>query len=169
LFLFTHSVCSRSHSLEYRLYKPEDFEPLYAVEEACFEPPFRFSRGAMRKLVRSQHAATWIAEEDSRMSGFAIVEWAEEAGLKVAYIPTIEVAPARRRAGTGHELLRRVEQSAQLAGARVIWLHVDEENSAAIRLYESHGYRREGRQADFYPRGRAALVYAKPIGAVPLD
>lgn len=167
MFLFTHSLCSRSHNLEYRLYKPEDFEPLYAVEEACFEPPFRFSRGAMRKLVRSQHAATWIAEEDSRMAGFAIVEWAEEAGLTVAYIPTIEVAPARRRTGTGRELLRLVEESAQQAGARVIWLHVDEENAAAIRLYESHSYRREGRQTNFYPRGRAALVYAKRLGIEP--
>ncbi len=149
--------------MEYRHYKPEDFEPLYAVEEACFEPPFRFSRAAMRKLVRSEHAATWIAEEDGQMAGFAIVEWVEEAGLKVAYIPTIEVDTAKRRAGTGRALLRLMEQSAQQAGARVIWLHVDEQNAAAIRLYESNGYHREGRQADFYPLGRAALVYAKPL------
>jgi len=150
--------------MEYRLYKPEDFEAVYAVEEACFEPPFRFGRGAMRKLVRSEHAATWIAAEDGHIAGFAIVEWAEEAGLKVAYIPTIEVAPAKRGSGTGKKLLQLIEQSAQQAGARVIWLHVDEQNAAAIRLYESHRYRREGRQTDFYPRGRAALVYAKPLG-----
>jgi ribosomal-protein-alanine N-acetyltransferase len=149
----------------YRLYRPEDFEQLYGVEEVCFAPPFRFSRGAMLHLVRSLHAATWIAEEDERVQGFAIVEWAREAGQTVAYIPTIEVAPGKRRTGAGSELLRRIEQSAQAAGARVMWLHVDEQNAAAIRLYEAHGYSCEGRETDFYARGKAALIYARPLSS----
>lgn len=149
----------------YRLYRPEDFDPLYAVEEVCFEPPFRFSRSTMHELLRSSHAVTWIAEDDGRLEGFAIAEWAQEAGLTVAYISTIEVLPQKRRSGAGSELLRLIEQSAQDAGARLIWLHVDEENAAAIRLYEAHGYHREGREADFYPRGRTALIYAKPLGS----
>ena len=147
----------------YRLYKPQDFDPLYAVEEACFEPPFRFSRSAMRQLVDSEHAATWIAQEDNHVEGFAIVEWAQEAGLTVAYIPTIEVAPEKRRSGAGGELLRLLERSATGAGAQLIWLHVAEDNAAAIRLYEAHGYRPQGREADFYARGRTALVYAKQL------
>ena len=147
----------------YRLYKPQDFDPLYAVEEACFEPPFRFSRSAMRQLVDSEHAATWIAEEDNHVEGFAIVEWAQEAGLTVAYIPTIEVAPEKRRSGAGGELLRLLERSATGAGAQLIWLHVAEDNAAAIRLYEAHGYRPQGSEADFYARGRTALVYAKQL------
>ncbi len=152
-----------SLALEYRRYRPDDFDRLYAVEEACFEPPFRFSRAAMRKLVCSRHAATWIAEQDGRPEGFAIVEWAQEAGVTFAYIPTIEVSPQKRRSGVGGQLLRLVEQSALAAGARLIWLHVDERNAAAIRLYEAHSYHRDGREADFYTRGRAALIYAKPV------
>lgn len=147
----------------YRLYKPEDFDPLYAVEEVCFEPPFRFSRSAMRKLVDNSRAATWIAEEGGRVEGFAIVEWGEEAGAIVAYIPTIEVTPQKRRSGAGGELLRLLEQSAAAAGAVVIWLHVAENNGAAIRLYEAHGYRFEGQEMDFYPKGGAALIYAKRL------
>jgi ribosomal protein S18 acetylase RimI-like enzyme len=147
----------------YRPYKPEDFEPLYVVEEACFEPPFRFSRSAMRQLVDSLHTATWIAEEDGHVEGFAIVEWTQEAGRTVAYIPTIEVAPEKRRTGAGGELLRLLERSAAAAGARAIWLHVAENNAGAIRLYEAHGYQPEGREMDFYPQGGAALIYAKPV------
>ncbi len=48
----------------YRLYQPGDFPALYAVEELCFEPPFRFSRTYMRQLIESPNAATWIAEEE---------------------------------------------------------------------------------------------------------
>jgi ribosomal protein S18 acetylase RimI-like enzyme len=148
----------------YRAYRPEDFDALYAIEEACFQPPLRFDRAYMRRLVSSSDAATWIAEaEAGQMAGFAIVEWSEEAGACVAYIQTIEVAPEKRRLGVGAELMRRVEQSAQSAGAAAIWLHVDAENANAIRLYEACGYRRKGREANYYPRGRAALIYAKPL------
>jgi len=151
--------------VHYRPYAPEDFAKLYAIEELCFQPPFRFGRRMMRRLVDSPNAATWIAEQDARMAGFAIVEWTEESGGVVGYIPTIEVAPEWRGQGIGAELLRRVEGSARAAGAIEIWLHVDAENAAAIRLYETHGYRNEGREEGFYALDRAALVYGKPLEA----
>jgi ribosomal protein S18 acetylase RimI-like enzyme len=149
----------------YRLYTPDDFASLYAIEEVCFQPPFRFGRRYMRKLIESPTAATWIAEKDGRMAGFAIVEWTQHVGGVNAYIPTIEVVPVWRGQGVGAELLRRIESSARGASALWIWLHVDAENAAAIRLYEANGYQNAGREEDFYSLGRAALIYGKPLGA----
>ena len=162
----------------YRPYTAEDFAPLYAIEELCFQPPMRFGRGQMRRLIQSRNAATWIAEQTGLMCGFAIVEWMRERGGvpsdrswslgcrsgTAAYIQTIEVAPDRRGQGIGGELLRRVEGSARAAGAWQIWLHVDAENAAAIRLYEANGYRIEGRRENYYPLGRAALICLKALG-----
>ncbi len=145
----------------YRLYHSGDFAALYAVEELCFAPPYRFSRAYMRQLVQSANCATWIAEEEGELIGFAIVEWGQEAEENSAYIQTIEVTPSQRGLGIGGELLRRVEDSAVAAGAGAIWLHVDAENSAAICLYESRGYVRQGREEHYYARHRAAFVYAK--------
>jgi ribosomal protein S18 acetylase RimI-like enzyme len=150
--------------LLYRPYQPADFAALYAVEEICFQPPFRFSRAYMRQLIRSPHSATWIAEESDQLAGFAIIEWSTETDLPVAYIQTIEVAPRFRRHGIAGELLRRIEASAIAAGAGNIWLHVDAENSAAIHLYESHGYAGQGREEHYYARHRPALIYAKSLG-----
>lgn len=147
----------------YRPYKPGDFAQLYAVEELCFQPPFRFSRGYMRQLVGSSEAATWIAEEDTQLAGFAIVDWSTESGELAAYIQTVEVAPAFRGQGAGSELMRLVEDSAQNAGARTIWLHVDAENAAAIRLYQARGYAKLGREEHYYARNRPALIYSKRI------
>ena len=147
----------------YRRYKPEDFAALYAIEEACFQPPLRFSRRYMRQLVNNPAAATWIAEQDGRMAGFAIVEWMQDEDATVAYIQTIEVAAERRRQGIAGELLRNVEASARAAGAHTIWLHVDAENSAAILLYERRGYAGQGRAERYYARNRAALVYSKKL------
>ena len=147
----------------YRLYQPRDFPALYAIEEACFQPPLRFSRGYMRQLVGNPETATWIAEQDGRMAGFAIVQWLHDEDATVAYIQTIEVAADKRRQGIAGELLRSVEASARDAGAQAIWLHVDAKNSAALRLYERRGYAGQGREEHYYARDRAALVYCKKL------
>jgi len=148
----------------YRLYVPADFEALYAIEELCFEPAFRFGRRMMRRLVSRLNSATWIAEDAAQMAGFAIVEWNREKAVIAAYIQTIEVAPIRRNQGTARELLAHLEASAVAAGAALIWLHVDATNSGAIRLYEAGGYQCQGRQENYYPGGRAALIYVKRLG-----
>jgi [ribosomal protein S18]-alanine N-acetyltransferase len=97
------------------------------------------------------------------MAGFAIVDLKAASNAPAAYIQTIEVTPSQRGQGIGAELLRRIEVSAREAGAQSIWLHVDTENSAAIRLYEAHGYMRQGREEHFYARHRAAFIYSKPV------
>jgi ribosomal-protein-alanine N-acetyltransferase len=80
-----------------------------------------------------------------------------------AYIQTIEVHPAFRGRGIGAELLVRAEESALVAGAHIIALQVDVENAAAIHLYESRGFARQGREEHYYARHRAAFIYAKPL------
>jgi len=97
------------------------------------------------------------------MAGFAIIFWAQCPEQPLAYIQTIEVAPAQRKRGIASELLRRVEASARSAGAHVIWLHVAETNAPAISLYRAHGYIEQGREENYYAEGIPALLYAKPI------
>jgi ribosomal protein S18 acetylase RimI-like enzyme len=189
----------------YRPYTHQDFAALYAIEELCFEPLFRFGRRSMRQFVSRSNAVTWLAEEDGALKGFAIVEWTERKlrlsgsgpsppgckdvlpgggpslmgcknglpsnrpsppGCKsrvTAYIQTIEVAPEARRRGIGRALLGHIENSALAAGAEWIRLHVDEENAGAIRLYEAQGYYCQGRREEYYPQGRAALIYVKRL------
>ena len=147
--------------MDYRLFRAEDFPALYAIEERCFEPPQRFERRYMYSLVNNPEAATWIAEEDGRMAGFGIADWTELHGQKLAYIQTLEVMPEIRRRGVGLELLHRLEASARLFDCRYIWLHVDLENEAAVKLYERERYESKGTRADYYGTGRAAAVYSK--------
>jgi ribosomal protein S18 acetylase RimI-like enzyme len=121
----------------------------------------------MRRLVEGPSSATWIAEEDTQMAGFAIVDWARELTREsnriIAYIQTLEVAPAHRNRGIANQLLRRIEASATAAGAKVMSLHVAEGNAAAIRLYHSHGYISEGREDDYYAPGISALILVKTL------
>ena len=157
-----------------RPYTPADFDTLYAIEEVCFEPPFRFPRAYMRKLLRNPHAAIWLAEEQHTIAGFAIVAWntqprstPERARTTLAYIETIEVLPDFRSHGIGAQLLHQVEASALAAGAASLWLHVDTTNAAAIRLYQRHGFQPRGTEDDFYFPGRGASIYCKPLASNP--
>ena len=147
----------------FRLYQPGDFPQLYAIEEICFVPPLRFSRRYMQEIISRKSGATWIAEEDGVMAGFTVIDCIEEPEGTFAYIQTIEVAPAFRKRGVGAELLQRVDGFARSAGAILIWLHVDAQNDAAIRLYRTHGYQRQGRHEHYYARGRDAEIYVKAL------
>lgn len=147
----------------YRLYEDCDFSQLYGIEEACFEPPLRFSRRYMRQLVKNAATVAWVAEDAGQLAGFAIVEWSGEPGAILGYIQTLEVSPLHRRRGVGLELLRRIEGSARAEGASQIWLHVDKENDAAIRLYRAEGYTEQGTQAHYYGGKRDAAIYCKQL------
>ena len=149
--------------MNYRLFQPDDFHDLYAIEEICFQPPQRFTRRYMRQLLASSEAVTWIAEQDRTMAGFAIVEWSQQVTGIVAYIATIEVLPNYCGQGTGAELLRRLEGSANAERASEIWLHVDAENNPAIHLYERGGYQKSGRADHYYARNRPAVIYVKSL------
>ena len=149
--------------MHYRPYTPADFAALYAIEELCFEPTFRFSRSYMRHILACPDTATWIAEREAEMAGFAIIEWASTRNGTIAYIQTLEVLPAHRSKGAGTQLLHHLETSAREASAQSIWLHVDEENAPAIHLYKSQGFTPQGREENYYPKGRAALVFMKTL------
>lgn len=149
--------------MTYRLFERDDFDDLYAIEEVCFQPPQRFPRRYMRQLVASPQAATWIAEQNGTMVGFAIVEWAQQISGVVAYIATLEVLPAHRGHGIGAELLRRLEGSANAERAIALWLHVDMENLPAIALYQSQGFQNSGRADHYYARNRPAAIYVKHL------
>ena len=150
----------------YRPYATADFNELYAIEEICFHPPLRFPRRYVRRLVdRNDDVVTWIAEEDGKIAGFSIADFDWDTDGLFAYIQTIEVLPEMRGRGIGNELLRRIEESARGRGALAIWPHVEAQNAGAIRLYESHGYRCEGRQENYYAHGRAGLVYRKLLAS----
>jgi ribosomal protein S18 acetylase RimI-like enzyme len=155
--------------VNFRLYAPGDFERLYSVEQRCFPPQLRFSRRYLRQIVRSPQTATWVAEADSLLAGFAVAAFATKTNGVAAYLETIEVLSAFRGQGVGAELLRRVEASAAAAAAGILWLHVDIANQHAIRFYQAHGYSSEGIQEDYYPDGNAALIYRKPLsnGSLP--
>jgi ribosomal protein S18 acetylase RimI-like enzyme len=64
------------------------------------------------------------------------------------------VASGYRRRGTGRALLEMAVEWARASGVSKLELHVFPHNEAAIKLYESFGFEREGYRKYHYRRGQ---------------
>jgi ribosomal-protein-alanine N-acetyltransferase len=148
-----------------RDYVSSDLDELVALDEVCFEPPFRFPRAAMRRFAEAQNARVTLAETtDESLAGFCILHIEPHTPHPVGYIVTLDVAPGQRRRGIAGELMQRAEDQAREAGCDAMVLHVFTGNAVAIRFYERRGYVFRQRVAGFYGPGTDALVYRKPLG-----
>jgi len=85
-----------------------------------------------------------VAEQEGSVRGFLASRQTAPGEREILFIA---VAPAYRRCGIAKELLKR-----ELAVSSGEWfLEVRESNLAAIRLYESLGFRIAGRRENYYP------------------
>ena len=130
---------------------------MYALDIACFEPPFRFSRRAMRGFAEADGAISILAEAGGGLAGFCIVQMEDQVG----YVVTLDVEESWRRRGLARRLMAEAERKVCTAGGTAMALHVFPGNAGAVRFYESIGYDRLGTAEGFYGRGLDALVYGK--------
>jgi ribosomal-protein-alanine N-acetyltransferase len=147
-----------------REYDSADLGAIFALDEVCFEAPFRFSARAMRQFVEARNALTVVAEAESGdIEGFCIAHVERTSSGPVAYVVTLDVAPQHRRRGLARKMMKRIEQEARVAGCVAMDLHVSVENGGAIVFYESVGYQRMQRVSSFYGAGRDAFLYWKAL------
>jgi ribosomal-protein-alanine N-acetyltransferase len=144
-----------------RSYRLGDWQAMHALDLLCFEPVFRFSRGAMRSFAEATGALTVLAEAHGKLAGFCIAQLQDGAG----YVVTLDVAPAWRRRGLARRLMADAESRLHSAGAAEMHLHVFTGNTAAILFYESIGYSQMCVAENFYAQNLHALVYRKQLPA----
>ena len=91
-----------------------------------------------------------VAELDGRLAGYIRVKPASplRENAHVLGIVGLAVAPGDRRLGVASALLAAAEQHARARGARKLSLRVLSSNETAMRLYERHGFQREGTLRD---------------------
>jgi RimJ/RimL family protein N-acetyltransferase len=124
-------------------------------------------RRYLRAVRRSPHAAVLVAETPDGLVGrLSIARDPHPASQHVADVGLMVARPLRR-AGIGRALMHAAEAWARAAGIDKIELHVFPYNAAAIALYESLGYEREGLRRRHYRRGAElldAILMAKELG-----
>ncbi len=123
-------------------------------------------RRYLRSLRRYPHAAVFVAEtEDGVVGRLSVARDPHPASAHVADVGVM-IARGYRRRGFGRALMAAAEAWAREAGVRKLELHVFPHNGAAIALYESLGYRREGLRRRHYERNGElldAVLMAKDV------
>jgi [ribosomal protein S18]-alanine N-acetyltransferase len=142
-----------------RGYLPGDLDAMHALDVACFERPFRFTRAAMRRFAEATKARVVIADGGERLVGFVILHVERSGDERVGYVVTLDVAAEQRRRGVARALMQEAERQAVAAGCSMMALHVFTGNAAAIGFYESAGFERSHRVRGFYGDGLDAIVY----------
>jgi RimJ/RimL family protein N-acetyltransferase len=110
-------------------------------------------RRYLRALRRYPDAAVFVAELPEGIVGrLSLGRDPHPASRHVADLGLM-VAASHRRRGIGRALLDEAVEWARRSDVRKLELHVFPHNEAAIALYESVGFRREGLRRGHYRRG----------------
>lgn len=141
--------------IEYRPMTEEDIPHVIEIENQCFSQPWS-AEAMLRELRENAKMARYmVACADGRVVGYGGY-WQI---FDEAHITNIAVKPDEKRKGYGKALLSFVLDEMKDVGVSKVTLEVNEKNVAAIRLYESFGFRPAGRRKKYYEGVDDALIY----------
>ena len=120
-----------------------DLARLHALCFAQAWPASEFGR-----LVAMPGAFSLIARDDTEAVGFLFGRVASDE----AEIISIGVAPQHRRRGIAARLLTRADDHLRACGALSLFIEVDQDDEAAIKLYLKHGFEQVGLRPGYYNR-----------------
>src|ERR1700674_3092662 len=151
-------------------FEKADFDTLWRIDQACFDPQLAYSRPEMAFYMRRPGSFTLVAEaEGSEIPGNGILGFiVAETRRKSGHIITIDVIAEARRAGVGSALLRAAEDQLLRAGVVAVALETPVNNAAAIRFYKQKGYFVEKTVAGYYSGQMDALVMTKELARSPV-
>lgn len=143
-------------ALQYRLV-PMDRSHLAGVaqlERLCFSTPW--TEAMLEEELYNDTASFIVAEgEDGEVLGYAGLHVILDEG----YIDNVAVRPSCRRMGVADRLLDVFCRFGE-ANLAFLTLEVRPSNTAAVALYEKHGFHEAGRRKDYYddPKEDALLL-----------
>jgi ribosomal-protein-alanine N-acetyltransferase len=146
-----------------RPYTPSDLNAMVALDDICFEAPFRFSRASMRSFAQAKNACTVVAESEGTLAGFCILHVERSRRRDLGYIVTLDVAPIHRRKGLARKLMQAAEQMAIADGCTSLVLHVHIANEPALHFYNSLGFAYTDTIPAFYGEGLDALLLHRAL------
>lgn len=140
-----------------------DAEVLAAIHKKGF---YRgWPREEFLSFLSERNTPIYVAcDAKRRIAGFALIRTV----LDEAELLTIAVEPKWRGKRIGQALLRAVFEDLRMSPARRMFLEVDEQNAAAVKLYGREGFAKISTRKGYYPRtdgtAATALVMARDLG-----
>ena len=135
--------------------RPEELEEVYKhIELVSFENPYTLY---YMKVLWSLSLGEYflVSVGDKGLTGYVVAVPLENG---VCHIASIAVRPQCRRRKVASCLLASLFEVCSARGYRSFVLEVEYRNKAALALYARHGFKILGIMANYYGKGRHALV-----------
>lgn len=124
---------------------PAQLPQVLAIEQRAY--PFPWTEGIFRDCMKAGYGSWVLIDENGRIGGYAVTNLAVDE----MHVLNLCVDPSFQRQGHGRRLLEHIMQLARVANATIVLLEVRKSNSAAIKLYDSEGFKRLGVRKNYYP------------------
>ena len=148
-----------SHSI-IREYRPDDFETLWKIDQACFARGISYTRRELASYIARKRGFTLTAEHQGKILGFVVVDRDRQ---NEGHVITIDVLPEARRSGLGSRLMAEAEQRLRQFGCSAVFLETAVDNATAIAFYKRLGYAVIHTIPRYYLDSVDALVLAKDL------
>ena len=152
------TTASRTPRAAIRRATVAELSALVQLENATFEHD-RLSARQWHRHLHSDSAVVLVAARGRELAGAAVLFF--RSGSRVARLYSIATAPSARGEGIATQLLAACERVALRRRCDRVRLEVRQDNLAAQRLYERHGYRRIAAALAYYEDGADAWRYEK--------
>ena len=144
--------------------RAEDFDELYALDQACFAPGISWSKAELGYFLKYPKNFALVAEaEPGQIAGFAIAGTLRRQGALLGRLITLDVQAEMRRRRVGGDLLRAAEGRLRAAGATALVLEVAVDNGSAQAFYRRQGFAETGRIRGYYLGRIDALTMEKSL------
>ncbi len=129
------------------------------LEQECFSVPW--SMNLLSEGLKGPWDVFFVAEQGGCVCGYAMLRLLAGEGE----IQRIAVEPGRQGQGIGKKLVERMVSFSRENGVKAVTLEVRESNQAALCLYESYGFKREGLRRGYYqnPAEDAVIMWRREI------
>jgi ribosomal protein S18 acetylase RimI-like enzyme len=147
-------VGARALPVTVRVADKQDVTAAVELERACFSPSVSLKKRQLQYLQQRRSAVFLVAEQGGAVIGEGIALLRQHKTGLSGRIYSLAVDSRARGQKIGDQLLSAMLQALVSRGARRVYLEVEQTNTAALRLYERHGFRRIGTLPDYYGKGK---------------
>lgn len=127
----------------------EHLDKLYEIEIKCFETE-AFTKQQLAYLLTDTNSVGLVSWVEHEIVGFAVGKMCVDEKSATGHILTVDVSPEYRRKGLGLRLLQEIERIFKEKGVELCCLEAQEDNVAALKLYQKSGYKEIVRLKNYY-------------------